>query len=140
MYIALRLLRDGADTTITTRFPRDAARRFAAMPDSEDWLHRLRIVGIDLRDPGQVVELADDVAERGSLDILINNAAQTVRRPPGSYTLLADAERAPLPEGPLPEITTFGRPHDAHPALLAGGVPGEPRTGRRRRTRWPSSR
>ena len=32
MYIALRLLRDGAHTTITTRFPRDAARRFAAMP------------------------------------------------------------------------------------------------------------
>ena len=31
MYIALRLLRDGAQTTITTRFPRDAARRFASM-------------------------------------------------------------------------------------------------------------
>ena len=29
MYIALRLLRDGARTTITTRFPKDAARRFA---------------------------------------------------------------------------------------------------------------
>jgi hypothetical protein len=29
MHIALRLLRDGAHTTITTRFPRDAARRFA---------------------------------------------------------------------------------------------------------------
>ena len=27
MYIALRLLRDGAHTTITTRFPRDAVRR-----------------------------------------------------------------------------------------------------------------
>jgi predicted acylesterase/phospholipase RssA/NAD(P)-dependent dehydrogenase (short-subunit alcohol dehydrogenase family) len=121
MYIALRLLRDGAETTITTRFPRDAARRFAAMEDSADWLHRLRIVGIDLRDPGQVVELADDVAQRGSLDILVNNATQTVRRPPGSYTLLADAERAPLPAGPLPEITTFGRSHDEHPALLTGG-------------------
>ena len=41
MYIALRLLRDGAHTTITTRFPNDAARRFTAMPDSADWLHRL---------------------------------------------------------------------------------------------------
>ncbi|PRC50577.1 short-chain dehydrogenase, partial [Mycobacterium sp. ITM-2017-0098] len=51
MYIALRLLRDGAHTTITTRFPNDAVRRFAAMDDSADWLHRLRIVGIDLRDP-----------------------------------------------------------------------------------------
>jgi NAD(P)-dependent dehydrogenase (short-subunit alcohol dehydrogenase family) len=125
MYIALRLLRDGAETTITTRFPNDAARRFAAMPDSAEWLERLRIVGVDLRDPGQVVELADSVAGRGSLDVLINNAAQTVRRPPGSYALLADAERAPLPEGPLPEITTFGRPHDAHPALLTGGPANE---------------
>ena len=40
MYIALRLLRDGAHTTITTRFPNDAVRRFAAMPDRADWLHR----------------------------------------------------------------------------------------------------
>jgi hypothetical protein len=51
MYIALRLLRDGADTTITTRFPRDAARRFAAMPDSAQWLDRLQIIGVDLRSP-----------------------------------------------------------------------------------------
>ena len=64
MYIALRLLRDGAHTTITTRFPRDAVRRFAAMPDSADWLHRLSIVGIDLRDPAQVVALADDGRRR----------------------------------------------------------------------------
>ena len=59
MYIALRLLRDGAHTTITTRFPHDAVRRFTSMPDSADWLHRLRVVGIDLRDPSQVVALAD---------------------------------------------------------------------------------
>ena len=64
MYIALRLLRDGAHTTITTRFPNDAVRRFAAMADSADWLHRLRVVGIDLRDPAQVVALADAVAAR----------------------------------------------------------------------------
>jgi hypothetical protein len=123
MYIALRLLRDGADTTITTRFPRDAARRFAAMPDSAQWLDRLRIVGVDLRDPGQVVALADSVAERGPLDILINNAAQTVRRSAGAYAPLTEAERAPLSAGPLPEITTFGRPHEEHPALL-NGTPG----------------
>ena len=53
MYIALRLLRDGAHTTITTRFPNDAVRRFSAMEDSADWLHRLRVVGIDLRDPAR---------------------------------------------------------------------------------------
>ncbi|HEY9310745.1 SDR family NAD(P)-dependent oxidoreductase, partial [Williamsia sp.] len=96
MYIALMLLRDGAELTITTRFPRDAARRFARQVDADQWLHRLDIVGIDLRDPAQVVALADSVAARGPLDILVNNAAQTVRRSPGAYSSLADAELAPL--------------------------------------------
>ncbi|MGI8802096.1 MAG: SDR family NAD(P)-dependent oxidoreductase [Solirubrobacteraceae bacterium] len=108
MYIALRLLRDGAHTTITTRFARDAARRFAAMPDSADWLQRLRIVGIDLRSPAQVDALAESVRARGPLDILINNAAQTVRRTPGAYSALAHAESEPLGAGPLPEIVTLG--------------------------------
>lgn len=98
MYIALRLLRDGARTTITTRFPKDAARRFAAMDDSADWIDRLHIVGIDLRDPAQVMALADSVADQGPLDILINNACQTVRRSPAAYGPLIDAEAAPLPE------------------------------------------
>jgi NAD(P)-dependent dehydrogenase (short-subunit alcohol dehydrogenase family) len=109
MYIALRLLRDGADLTITTRFPNDAARRFAALEDSSEWLHRLHVVGIDLRDPAQVVALADDVAARGHLDIIVNNAAQTVRRTAAAYAPLVAAEQEPLPAGPLPSITTFGR-------------------------------
>jgi NAD(P)-dependent dehydrogenase (short-subunit alcohol dehydrogenase family) len=118
MYIALRLLRDGAHTTITTRFPTDAVRRFSAMPDSGDWLHRLRIVGIDLRDPAQVVALADSVAAAGPLDILINNAAQTVRRTPGSYAQLIAAESAPLPLGPVPEVVDLGH----GPLQLTGGT------------------
>jgi NAD(P)-dependent dehydrogenase (short-subunit alcohol dehydrogenase family) len=126
MYIALRLLRDGAHTTITTRFPRDAVRRFAGLPDSAEWLHRLRVVGIDLRDPAQVVGLADAVAEAGPLDILINNAAQTVRRSPGAYAPLAEAELAPLPDGPLPELLTFGHTNDAHPQALAASVASHP--------------
>ncbi|MEU6021942.1 SDR family NAD(P)-dependent oxidoreductase [Micromonospora sp. NPDC047134] len=110
MYIALRLLRDGAHTTVTTRFPHDAVRRFAAMPDSADWLHRLRVVGIDLRDPAQVIALADSVSDQGPLDILINNAAQTVRRSPEAYAQLVAAEAAALPEGPLPEMISFAKP------------------------------
>jgi NAD(P)-dependent dehydrogenase (short-subunit alcohol dehydrogenase family) len=109
LHIALRLLRDGADTTITTRFPNDAVRRFRSMPDSADWLHRLRVVGIDLRDPAQVIALADSVAARGRLDVLINNAAQTVRRSPQSYALLAQAEAVPLEAGPQVEVVTFSR-------------------------------
>ncbi len=126
MHIALRLLRDGAHTTITTRFPRDAVRRFSSLPDSGEWLHRLRIVGIDLRDPAQVIGLADAMIEAGPLDILINNAAQTVRRSPGSYTPLVDGETGPLPDGPLPELLTFGHTRDAHPEALAASVAAHP--------------
>ncbi|WP_306364220.1 SDR family NAD(P)-dependent oxidoreductase [Nocardia sp. CC227C] len=122
MYIALRLLRDGAHTTITTRFPNDAIRRFSAQPDSADWLHRLRIVGIDLRDPAQVVALADDVAAQGPLDIIINNAAQTVRRSAGAYSALVDAENGPLPAGQLPEKITFGKTMQAHPTALTASL------------------
>lgn len=124
MYIALRLLRDGAHLTITTRFPRDAARRFAALPDSEQWLHRLRVIGVDLRDPAQVVAVADEVAAAGPLDILVNNAAQTVRRSPGSYSALEAAEQEELPAGKLPEIVSFTSASREHPVLLAGAVPG----------------
>src|SRR4051812_13860274 len=123
MYIALRLLRDGAHTTITTRFPNDAVRRFSAMEDSADWIDRLRIVGIDLRDPRQVVALADEVAAQGPLDVLINNAAQTVRRSPAAYAHLTATARVPLPAGPLPDIVTLGR--DAAAPDDGGAGPGD---------------
>ncbi len=122
MYIALRLLRDGADLTITTRFPHDAVRRFTAMPDSSDWLHRLRVVGIDLRDPAQVVGLADSVAARGPVDILINNAAQTVRRTAGAYSAISAAEAEALPGGKLPELEYFGGAGASPAAVLTAGA------------------
>lgn len=124
MHIALRLLRDGAHTTITTRFPKDAARRFAALEDSADWLHRLRIVGIDLRDPAQVISLADRIAAEGPLDILINNAAQTVRRTANSYQHLIESELQPL-AGELdfgqggPQLWGEANPPAEHPRALA---------------------
>ena len=127
MHIALRLLRDGADLTLTTRFPKDAVRRFAAMPDSASWLHRLKIIGIDLRDPTQVIALCDEVASGGPLDILINNACQTVRRSPGAYSQLVAGESAPLPGGvELPELVTFDRISEAHPAALTGALASHP--------------
>ncbi|CAN5264481.1 SDR family NAD(P)-dependent oxidoreductase [soil metagenome] len=126
MYIALRLLRDGAHTTITTRFPRDAVRRFTSLPDAAEWIHRLKVVGINRRDPAQVIGLAESVAADGPLDILINNATQTVRRSPGAYQPLVDAELAPLPDGPLPELVTFGHTNDPHPQALEKSVSAHP--------------
>ena len=131
MHIALRLLRDGAHTTITTRFPRDAVRRFTSLPDSADWIDRVRIVGIDLRDPAQVIGLAESVAAAGPLDIIINNATQTVKRSPGAYQPLVDAELAPLPLESdlgfaLPEIETFGHTTDLHPLALQDSVNAHP--------------
>jgi NAD(P)-dependent dehydrogenase (short-subunit alcohol dehydrogenase family) len=124
MYIALRLLRDGASTTITTRFPKDAARRFESMQDSGDWRHRLNIVGIDLRQVDQVIALADAIAAEGPLDILINNAAQTVRRSPDAYALLVAGEAEALPDAS--RVLELGGPHDLHPgttvALAARGT------------------
>jgi NAD(P)-dependent dehydrogenase (short-subunit alcohol dehydrogenase family) len=96
------------------------------MPDSADWLHRLKVVGIDLRDPAQVIGLADDVAAAGPLDILINNAAQTVKRQAGAYSAIAEAESAPLPAGSPVELVTFGHTSDAHPAALVGSVAAHP--------------
>ncbi|WP_328321337.1 SDR family NAD(P)-dependent oxidoreductase [Streptomyces sp. NBC_00388] len=124
MYIALRLLRDGAHTTITTRFPKDAVRRFKAMPDSDEWIHRLKVVGIDLRDPAQVVALADAVAAEGPLDILINNAAQTVRRSPQAYSELIAAEGAPLPAGELPASQVIGAYGSGAQVSLPSARPG----------------
>jgi NAD(P)-dependent dehydrogenase (short-subunit alcohol dehydrogenase family) len=123
MYIALRLLRDGAHTTITTRFPNDAVRRFSAMEDSHQWLYRLHVVGIDLRDPAQVVALADSVSAQGPLDILINNAAQTVRRSTDAYAPLLAAEAAGLPDGWEQsglQLSTFGREALDRPKILDG--------------------
>nr|WP_246092347.1 SDR family NAD(P)-dependent oxidoreductase [Yimella lutea] len=123
MYIALMLLRDGADLTITTRFPKDAVRRFRAMPDADDWIDRLTVVGIDLRDPAQVAALAQEVAAAGPLDILINNAAQTVRRSPGAYSHLVNAETLPLQDDSrLPTQITFDRTSQAHPAQLVSSL------------------
>ncbi|MFD9222563.1 SDR family NAD(P)-dependent oxidoreductase [Streptomyces sp. NPDC060064] len=96
--LALMMLRDGVELLVTSRFPHDTLNRFHAAPGSEKWLDRLTVIAIDLRDPRQVLGLCERLRRDGEpLDILVNNAAQTVRRPPESYALLASGERAALP-------------------------------------------
>lgn len=94
--LVLRLLRDGAAVMVVTRFPCAAARRFEAEEDSAEWLDRLRIFGLDLRDIPSVEAFADKLlAEEPSLDILVHNAAQTIQRPLGFYQNLLSQERNP---------------------------------------------
>ena len=92
-YTALILLRAGATVIVTTRFPRDAAKRFSNEADFQTWSDRLQIYGLDLRHPPSVEAFARHlIGTLDGLDILINNAAQTVRRPPQFYSHLLDAE------------------------------------------------
>lgn len=94
---ALMLLRAGAHVLVTTRFPNDAAIRYAKEPDFADWGHRLEVHGLDLRHSPSVELFARWLARRlPRLDHLINNAAQTVRRPVGFFSHLMETEDAPL--------------------------------------------
>ncbi len=92
----LRLLRDGAKVIVTTRFPNSAARRFHAEADSADWAERLHLYGLDLRNIPAVERFARHLLDtEPHLDIVIHNAAQTIRRPPGFYQELAAVEQSP---------------------------------------------
>jgi NAD(P)-dependent dehydrogenase (short-subunit alcohol dehydrogenase family) len=90
---AMKLLRADATTVVVTRFPSDAAARFAAETDSDVWQHRLHIYGCDLRHTPSVEALCQHLlATLPRLDGIINNACQTVRRPAGFYNHLLQAE------------------------------------------------
>jgi NAD(P)-dependent dehydrogenase (short-subunit alcohol dehydrogenase family) len=99
---ALMMLRAGATVIATTRFPVDSAMRYAREKDFGEWRSRLHIYGLDLRHTPSVEIFCNFIQQRYSrLDILINNAAQTVRRPAGFYAHLMANERLPLSD--LPE-------------------------------------
>jgi len=91
----LKLLRDGAKVIVTTRFPNAAARRFHAENDSQEWEHRLQLYALDLRNIPAVEAFSQHLlATEPALDIIIHNAAQTIRRPPGFYRELLALEHA----------------------------------------------
>jgi NAD(P)-dependent dehydrogenase (short-subunit alcohol dehydrogenase family) len=95
-HITLMLLRGGATVIATTRFPVDSALRFSKEADFMDWEHRLKIHGLDLRHIPSVEIFCNFIEQKYErLDILINNAAQTVRRPAGFYShLMTNEERS----------------------------------------------
>ena len=93
----LKLLRAGAELIVTTRFPRDSARRYAQEPDFDQWADRLEIFGLDLRHTPSVEQFCRVLLQtRTRLDFIVNNACQTVRRPPEFYRHMIDGERSAL--------------------------------------------
>lgn len=90
---AIMLLRAGAHVIVVTRFPVDAAERYAREEDFADWERRLEIHGVDLRHTPSVEAMCRRILHsHDRLDFIINNACQTVRRPPGFYQHLMDKE------------------------------------------------
>ena len=70
----------GATVIAVTRFPRDAARRYSREQDAFNFNDRLFIYGVDFRDVQMVHRFCHSVKQQFSrLDVIINNAAQTVR-------------------------------------------------------------
>jgi hypothetical protein len=83
----IKLLRAGAHLIVTTRFPRDSAMRYAAEPDFAEWSDRLEIFGLDLRHTPSVEAFCQQLLDtHDRLDFIVNNACQTVRRPPDFYS------------------------------------------------------
>ncbi len=97
----IKLLRAGAHLIVTTRFPRDSAARYAQEPDFAEWGHRLEIFGLDLRHTPSVEAFCSHLlATRDRLDFIVNNACQTVRRPPDFYAHMMERESASVAEMP----------------------------------------
>ena len=105
----IKLLRAGAQLIVCTRFPRDSAMRYAAEPDFKDWGHRLEIFGLDLRHTPSVEAFCKHLLNtRSRLDFIINNACQTVRRPPDFYGHMMERENGPLHDLPADAAKLLG--------------------------------
>jgi NAD(P)-dependent dehydrogenase (short-subunit alcohol dehydrogenase family) len=108
---AVMLLRAGAEVIVTTRFPGDAARRFRQQEGFSDWQARLSIFGLDLRHTPSIEALTSHLVRTlPTLDFLIHNACQTVRRPPAYYQHLLETERL---NGLDPETRSLVADHES---------------------------
>ena len=105
----LKLLRCGAELIVTTRFPRDSAARYAQEPDFSEWGDRLHIYGLDLRHTPSVEAFCRVLLDsRDRLDFIINNACQTVRRPPAFYEHMMEEESSSLSAMPAAQRKLLG--------------------------------
>jgi NAD(P)-dependent dehydrogenase (short-subunit alcohol dehydrogenase family) len=120
---ALKMLRAGARVIATTRFPHDAALRYSREADFPEWKGRLHIHGLDLRHSPSVEIFARHLEHtEGRLDLLVNNACQTVRRPPGFYAHLLEHEARPVSELPA-DTRGLLASHERLKASLQGARP-----------------
>jgi len=102
---AVRLLQCGALVVVTTRFPHQAARRFAKDVRTSSSTDRLHVYGIDFRHLQSMTDFCDHVLEHYPIiDIIVHNAAQTIRRPPAYYRELFEEEQR-LVECPFSEVS-----------------------------------
>jgi NAD(P)-dependent dehydrogenase (short-subunit alcohol dehydrogenase family) len=122
---AILLLRAGCHVVACTRFPRDAAARYAREADFDSWRERLTIHGVDLRHTPSVERLCHHLdASLPRLDFQVHNACQTVRRPPGFYAHLVDAERTPREALPAAERALLREDEALRRAAAGDRAPG----------------
>jgi NAD(P)-dependent dehydrogenase (short-subunit alcohol dehydrogenase family) len=116
---AILLLRAGSTVIVTTRFPRDAALRYAREADYEAWKDRLHVYGLDLRHTPSVETFARHLHQKlERLDFVLHNACQTVRRPSGFYGHLMASEL-----GALHALPAAARPLVADYEALRSAAP-----------------
>lgn len=117
---ALKFLRDGATVIVTTRFPNDALLAFSEEHDFATWKERLVLYGLDLRNLKSIdAFVAYLSAHFDALDILVNNAAQTIKYDTHYYRQLLQREEE------SGRLLSAGHTHIKHPCDLseAGTLP-----------------
>lgn len=91
---ALKMLRSNAHVTVTTRFPASALDQFQQEEDYKNWKDNLVVYGLDLRNLKSVENFIHYYkSKHETLDILINNAAQTIKYTDQYYTPLIAKEQ-----------------------------------------------
>ena len=92
-FISIKLLSYGCKVIITTRFPKDSLFKFQQDPEYEKWKDNLIIYPIDFRIFESTIKFINYMKENFThIDILINNAAQTLRRSSAYYKYLLPVE------------------------------------------------
>ena len=115
----MKLLRAGAHVIVTTRFPNDCARRFAELDDYASIKDKVKIYGLDFRYVPGVERFCEHLCNTlPRLDIIINNACQTIRRPPAYYRHLMPIEQMPKQDMPQEWLSVLGVENSRANALV----------------------